>query len=147
MPVQRFGTVAPRTLGRRQLSSCQRPAWRVPVPVAVRGGMTQQNQAQSSTPLLYKAAAEGDSDAVGHLLSQAREAGTATNLVSAADEDGATALHVASHHGHVGVVQQLIKAGAAVTAQDARWDCPLHHAGKCQRCLHSLREMLRTCVL
>jgi hypothetical protein len=91
-------------------------------------------------PDLLEAIAASDGEAVNQILTTATQqqgTGSAAEVLAPADASGATTLHLAASVGHADIVQQLLQAGAAVDAQDQRWDCPLHVAGKSHAVLHA----------
>ncbi|CAI8036817.1 Ankyrin repeat domain-containing protein 29, partial [Geodia barretti] len=71
---------------------------------------------------LHDAAERGDVDAVERLLS------TSVNINSRTEDEGHTALLLASGKGHVEVVRLLLKAGAAVFIPDKDGASPLYVA-------------------
>ncbi|CAI8021638.1 Kinase D-interacting substrate of 220 kDa, partial [Geodia barretti] len=71
---------------------------------------------------LHDAAERGDVEAVERLLS------TSVNINSRTEDEGDTALLLASHRGHVEVVRLLLKAGAAVFIPDKCCRTPLYWA-------------------
>lgn len=62
-------------------------------------------------PSIFEAAAYGDERRVRDLLA------TDPDLVQAHSTDGWTALHLASHFGHLGIVRILVEAGADIAAR------------------------------
>jgi hypothetical protein len=68
-------------------------------------------QEQRAYAGLFRAAADGDADAIARLVAQ----GAAVN---ATDDHGRTPLHVAAHAGRRGAMRALVKAGADPNALD-----------------------------
>lgn len=86
-------------------------------------GTTHANESTALLPALFlTAAAEGDSVAVQEMLAQG------VNIESR-DENGRSALLLATHHNAVDVARVLIDAGANVNAMDNITDSPYLYAG------------------
>ncbi|XP_023022675.2 E3 ubiquitin-protein ligase mind bomb 2 isoform X1 [Leptinotarsa decemlineata] len=81
-----------------------------------------EDQSNSLADQLVRAAAQGHLEAVRGLLKNAPR-----NAVEGRSS-GKTALQVASHQGHVHVVELLLKCGASVNASDNDGDTCLHYA-------------------
>ena len=80
-------------------------------------------------PVVCVAAASGNFEALHHLLAAAERESrwTLANLVAQRDSDGATALVLASMHGHAQCVQSLLGAGACPTSKWQHLE-PIHWA-------------------
>ena len=81
---------------------------------------------QASSSLL-DAARSGDSKAAAAFLVNDPDAITQT------DEEGCTALHLASDSGSLEVLQLLLASGAAVNARDNEGQTALHYGAICER--------------
>ncbi|GBG34800.1 Protein kinase, putative [Hondaea fermentalgiana] len=91
---------------------------------------------ESSLAKFLHAAAAGDIDTVRALIKKRGE-----SIVSAADYDQRTALHVASSEGHLEVVNFLLEAGSLVNQRDRYGHTPLDEAaaGKHTECMEVIQ--------
>lgn len=85
------------------------------------GGVAEDNGQALTT--LQQAAADGDEEMVRLLLARGVDPDAKEGDVSSE-----TALHVASHLGHQGIVEMLLQAGALVDDVDLQGQTPLHAA-------------------
>lgn len=83
---------------------------------------TVNNQTNGTADQLIRAAAHGQADSVIRLLEEIQGGMVDTR------SGGKTALQVAAHQGHVGIVKLLLRAGANVNTSDNDGDTCLHYA-------------------
>lgn len=79
------------------------------------------------TNLLHRATKEGNYTVVDELLK------SGYHSLDAKNQDGQTALHLASILGHNDIIQRLIEAGASVNTRDCHGLTPLHYACQTNR--------------
>jgi ankyrin repeat protein len=83
------------------------------MPSGANSGLLERPTGQSElNQALIEAAARGDAESVGRLLSQGAD-------VSAADASGQTALIAAAYRNHLEVARMLVESGADVNVQDS----------------------------